>query len=71
MTGTGTVLARTLPALRSAVGGDTLANRSHAAGPYIPKDLLFRAFPQPNRRGAEDPLRAVAAQSIPIPIAER
>jgi hypothetical protein len=26
-------------------GNDTLANGSHQAGPYIPKDLLFKLFP--------------------------
>ena len=36
-------------------GNDTLANRSHQAGPYIPKDLLFRMFPQLNRPEAENP----------------
>src|SRR5690242_15001415 len=27
-------------------GNDTLANESHQAGPYIPKDFLFQIFPQ-------------------------
>ena len=30
-------------------GNDTLANKSHQTGPYIPKNLLFRTFPQLNR----------------------
>jgi hypothetical protein len=30
-------------------GNDTLANGSHQAGPYIPKDFLFRIFPSLNR----------------------
>jgi EcoRII C terminal/Restriction endonuclease EcoRII, N-terminal len=30
-------------------GNDTLANRSHQAGPYVPKDVLFRVFPTLDR----------------------
>lgn len=30
-------------------GNDTLANRSHQAGPYIPKDFLFEMVPSINR----------------------
>ena len=37
-------------------GNDTLANRSHQAGPYIPKDLLF-------------PTCGSISISIPIPTA--
>lgn len=36
-------------------GNDTLANKSHQAGPYIPKGLLFRLFPELDRPGAENP----------------
>ncbi len=36
-------------------GNDTLATHSHQAGPYIPKEFLFRMFPQVNRPGAENP----------------
>ena len=36
-------------------GNDTLANRSHQYGLYVPKDLLFRVFPQLNRPEEEDP----------------
>ena len=36
-------------------GNDTLANGSHQAGPYIPKDLLFRVFPRLNRPEARNP----------------
>lgn len=34
---------------------DTLATNAHQAGPYIPKDFLFRVFPALNRRDAENP----------------
>ncbi len=31
--------------LKRFAANDTLANHSHQAGPYIPKDLLFELFP--------------------------
>ncbi len=34
---------------------DTLATGAHQAGPYIPKELLFRIFPSMNRPDAENP----------------
>ena len=34
---------------------DTLANGSHQAGPYIPKEFLFDIFPSINRPEAENP----------------
>lgn len=34
---------------------DTAANRSHQAGPYLPKQLLFRVFPALNDPAAENP----------------
>ena len=34
---------------------DTLATNAHQAGPYIPKDFLFRIFPTLNRPEAENP----------------
>ena len=34
---------------------DTLANHTHQAGPYIPKELLFELFPSLNRPDAENP----------------
>lgn len=36
-------------------GNDTLANRSHQYGLYVPKDLLFCVFPQLNRPEEKDP----------------
>ena len=36
-------------------GNDTLANGSHQAGPYMPKDFLFSAIPELNRPQAENP----------------
>lgn len=36
-------------------GNDTLANESHQAGPYIPKEFLFQMFPALNRADAENP----------------
>lgn len=36
-------------------GNDTLANGAHQAGPYVPKELLFRIFPDMNQPGAENP----------------
>lgn len=34
---------------------DTLANKSHQAGPYIPKEFLFRVFPQIHQPEVENP----------------
>lgn len=34
---------------------DTLANKSHQAGPYIPKEFLFNIFPSIHRPEAENP----------------
>lgn len=34
---------------------DTLATHSHQAGPYIPKEFLFRVFPSLNRPEAKNP----------------
>lgn len=34
---------------------DTLANQAHQAGPYIPKSVLFRAFPSINREDLHNP----------------
>lgn len=36
-------------------GNDTLANGSHQAGPYIPKEFLFKVFPLLNRKKAKNP----------------
>ena len=36
-------------------GNDTLANGAHQAGPYIPKDFLFRIFPMINRIDEKNP----------------
>jgi hypothetical protein len=36
-------------------GNDTLANKSHQAGPYIPKDLLFSVLPALNDRSTLNP----------------
>jgi hypothetical protein len=36
-------------------GNDTLANGSHQAGPYIPKDFLFSVLPDLNRPDSENP----------------
>ena len=36
-------------------GNDTLANGSHQVGLYVPKDPLFRVFPQLNSPNAENP----------------
>lgn len=36
-------------------GNDTLANGSHQAGPYIPKDALFEAFPPLNSPKTRNP----------------
>jgi hypothetical protein len=36
-------------------GNDTLANGSHQAGPYIPKEFLFRYFPSINTREQKNP----------------
>jgi hypothetical protein len=36
-------------------GNDTLANQSHQAGPYIPKEFLFQMFPDLDQADAENP----------------
>lgn len=36
-------------------GNDTLANKSHQAGPYVPKPVLFEIFPELNRPQDTDP----------------
>jgi hypothetical protein len=36
-------------------GNDTLANRSHQAGPYIQKEFLFQIFPVLNRTDIKNP----------------
>lgn len=36
-------------------GNDTLANESHQAGPYVPRDFLFQVFPTLNRPGEKNP----------------
>ncbi len=36
-------------------GNDTLANGSHQAGPYIPKSVLFKVFPELNRPAENNP----------------
>lgn len=36
-------------------GNDTLANKSHQAGPYIPRQFLFDIFPDLNQPTAENP----------------
>lgn len=41
--------------LKRLSGNDTLANKSHQAGPYIPKDILFDVFPSLNRQEVKNP----------------
>lgn len=36
-------------------GNDTLANKTHQAGPYVPKEFLFSVFPSINRPDSENP----------------
>lgn len=36
-------------------GNDTLANRAHQAGPYIPKDVIFEALPSLRRMTGDNP----------------
>lgn len=36
-------------------GNDTLATGAHQAGPYVPKEFLFKLFPQLNRPEDENP----------------
>ena len=36
-------------------GNDTLANNTHQAGPYIPKEFLFGIFPALDRRAEKNP----------------
>ena len=41
--------------VKRLTGNDTLANGSHQAGPYIPKDFLFRMFPSIARIDTKNP----------------
>jgi len=41
--------------VKRLTGNDTLANGSHQAGPYIPKQFLFDVFPSINRVDIENP----------------
>ncbi|OYX59162.1 MAG: type II restriction endonuclease [Brevundimonas subvibrioides] len=41
--------------LKRLSANDTLANATHQAGPYIPKELLFRVLPGLHNREAENP----------------
>lgn len=41
--------------LKRLSGNDTLANESHQAGPYIPKDILFELFPDLDRPDQKNP----------------
>lgn len=41
--------------LKRLSGNDTLANKSHQAGPYIPKDVLFDVFPSLNQQEVKNP----------------
>jgi len=36
-------------------GNDTLANGTHQAGPYVPREFLLRLFPQINQSGIKNP----------------
>lgn len=42
-------------------GNDTLANGSHQAGPYIPREFLFRVFSQLNRPDIKNPHVEISA----------
>ncbi|WP_374309934.1 type II restriction endonuclease [Methylocella sp.] len=41
--------------VKRLTGNDTLANGTHQAGPYIPKEFLFGIFPAINRRDIKNP----------------
>lgn len=41
--------------VKRLTGNDTLANGSHQAGPYIPKQFLFDVFPSINRTDIKNP----------------
>ena len=41
--------------VKRLTGNDTLANRAHQAGPYIPRDLLLTLLPQLNRPEKPNP----------------
>ncbi len=41
--------------LKRLAGNDTLANQTHQAGPYIPKQVLFHIFPQLNNPQIKNP----------------
>ncbi len=42
-------------------GNDTRANNTHQAGPYIPKQILFRLFPELNDPEAKNPDKLIDA----------
>jgi hypothetical protein len=41
--------------LKRLSGNDTLANEAHQAGPYVPKELLFRVFPELHDESRRNP----------------
>jgi len=41
--------------VKRLAANDTLANGSHQAGPYVPKEFLFDVFPSLNQPGKENP----------------
>lgn len=47
--------------LKRLSANDTLANGSHQAGPYIPKELLFRVLPSLSNREVENPRAQIDA----------
>ena len=52
-------------------GNDTLANGSHQAGPYIPREILFRVLPALNRQDVKNPDVWFDLYGIPMPIIGR
>jgi hypothetical protein len=46
---------RTIWYAKRLAANDTLATNAHQAGPYIPKEFLFRIFPSLNRPDVENP----------------
>ena len=41
--------------VKRLAANDTLASGAHQAGPYIPKEFLFRMFPSLNRPDVKNP----------------
>ena len=53
-------------------GNDTQATGSHQAGPYVPKNIAFRVFPELNRPECKNPrVDVYCTAGVPRPYSKR